>query len=552
MGYRPMAWTQLWEIYRRVAAGQSVSEIAREEGWDRKTVREYRRRMKAAGIEGTAPAVSKERFNELAGRLLTPKSTRRSPVRDRLHEHAEEIRQLINREKEPLKPKTAYVVIATKYEIQASYETFKRFARAQGLSRPQRRRMIRIELPPGKETQLDYGQVGSLVDPVSGKERRVWAFCGILAHSRLPYVEFVRTQDAAGFATSVVNMLHEYGGATEWISVDNLKAGVIKPDLWDPTINRSLAEVTDHYGVFVNPCRISRSTDKGKVERIVPVIRQMFRMLKELHPGSTLQQLNEHALHWCREVYGRKEHGSTGLPPMEAFEAERATLKALPAERYQVATWKQVSVHPGDQFFSFDKRRYALPPAWRGHKVWVRYAQPLLRIYGEKDRLIRQYVVRADVHRYWEPTDFPEEVRPMMDGSYPAWLQQKAATYGEEAVSLIRSVLRPHAYLNARRARGMLDILAAHQGRPYFREVCQRATRRGVCLPATLRRMMEAAERLPLWQAELPMSETGIRMVRDVRYYVQEVRDGYEGGAGAATEATEDARTVAVPGAEAC
>jgi transposase len=515
-----MARPQLWEIYRRAAAGQSVSEIAREQGWDRKTVREYLKGLKASGLGAGAPAVSKERFNEIADTLLIESPARASPVRDRLGEHAEELRELINRDKEPLKPKSAYLVIVGKYEVEASYETFKRFARERGLARKEPRRMIRIELPPGKETQLDYGQVGSLLDPVKGAQRRVWAFCGILAHSRLPYIEFVRTQEGTGFSTSVVSMLHEYGGATEWISVDNLKAGVIKPDLWDPTINRSLAEVTAYYGVFVNPCRVGRSTDKGKIERMVPVARELFRMLKELHPSATLNELNEHALHWCREVYGRKEHGSTGVPPMTAFETERSTLKALPQERFQVASWKQASVHPGDQFFSFGKRLFALPPTWRGRTVWVRYAEPLLQVYDDENRMIRQYVVKADVRRYWLPEDFPEEVRPMMDGSYPAWLQEKASGYGEEAVALVRSVLRPHAYLNARRARGMLDVFAAHHGRPYFQEVCQRATRRSVSLPATLRRMMEAAERRPLWQAELPMSEIGTEMVRDIDYYV--------------------------------
>jgi hypothetical protein len=42
-----------------------------------------------------------------------------------------------------------------------------------------------------------------------------------------------------------------------------------------------------------------------------------------------------------------------------------------------------------------------------------------------------------------------------------------------------------------------------------------------VTLPGTLRRMMEAEERRPLWQGELPMSKTGTEMVRDVSYYVE-------------------------------
>jgi hypothetical protein len=79
--------------------------------------------------------------------------------------------------------------------------------------------------------------------------------------------------------------------------------------------------------------------------------------------------------------------------------------------------------------------------------------------------------------------------------------------------------MRPHAYLNARRARGMLDILAIHHGRPYFQEVCQRATSRSVVLPATLKRMLETAAARPTLQLGLPISEFGAQMVRDVKYY---------------------------------
>lgn len=519
MGYHAMGKRDLWEIYRRWQVGQSLSEIARTERRDRKTVREYLKEFAAVGLEQDSPVVLQQRFYELLDGTVPAKVQRFSAAREQLGGHEGELRELINREKEPLKPKTAFLVVKGKYELEASYETFKRFARQQGLARKEPRRMIRIELPPGLETQLDYGHVGSLRDAMSDTERAVWAFCGVLAHSRLPHIEFVRKQDQGEFASSVVDMLHSYGGATEWISIDNLKAGVIKPDLWDPTINRALAEVAAYYGIFVNPCRVGRSTDKGKVERMVPVARELFRMLKELHPSSGLSELNEQAQRWCREVYGRKEHGSTGVAPMEAFEQERQKLKGLPEERYQVAVWKQVTVHSGDQFLTFDKRRFSLPPAWRGRSVWARYAVPLLQLY-DNERLIRQYVVHPQINRYWQPEDFPAEVREMMNGGYPAWLIEKANAYGEEATALIRSVLRPHAYLNARRARGMLDILDAHHGRGYFPEVCLRAVRRSVTLPATLRRMMEAAEKLPLWQSQLPLSATGTQMIRDIHYYL--------------------------------
>jgi len=534
MGYRAMNKRDLWEIYRRWLSRQNLSQIASGERRDRKTVRQYLKRLEAVGLARTEAVVEQERFYELVGATLPAPAVQHGPSWEKLNEHTAELRELINRSKEPLKPKTAFLVIKSRYELEVSYETFKRFARREGLSRKEPRRMIRIELPPGLETQLDYGLVGSLADPVSKKDRAVWAFCAVLAHSRLPYFEFVRKQDQGEFATSVVSMLHDgYEGSTEWITIDNLKSGVIKPDLWDPQINRSLAEVASYYGLFINPCRVGRSTDKGKIERLVPVARELFRMLKELHPSAGLAELNQRALTWCREVYGKREHGTTGVAPMEAFEEERQKLNALPVERFRVAVWKQVSVHSGDQFLTLLKRRFSLPAEWRGKSVWARYAQPLVQLF-DAERLIRQYVVRPGVNRYWQPEDFPLETREMMNGGYPAWLMQKAREYGTDAAALIHLVLQPHAYLNARRARGMLDVMKAHYRQPYFQDVCQRARSRGVRLPSTLKRMLEVAAKLPLWQGELPRSETGSAMVRDIQYYLdiqQEVLNGKASGA---------------------
>jgi transposase len=265
MGYRRMNKRDLWEIYRRWRAGQPLSHIAAAEGRDRKTVREYIASLHDLGL-GADEMMGQQQFYLRVEKLLPGRSDRPAPGRVQLARHREEIRELINREKEPLKPKTAFLVVEKKYQLEVSYETFKRYARREGLSRATSRPMIRIELPPGLETQLDYCKVGTLVEPVTGKSRVVWAFCGVLAHCRLPFVQFVRTQDQVSFVGSVVSMFEYYDGVSEFISIDNLKSGVIKPDLWDPQINRALAEAAEHYGVFVDPCRISRATDKAKVE----------------------------------------------------------------------------------------------------------------------------------------------------------------------------------------------------------------------------------------------------------------------------------------------
>ena len=521
MGYRRMDKDDLYDIFRRWREGHSISSIANATASDRKTVRQYIEKFIEAGLSRQEPTLEKEALCETFGTIL-PATERVKPAWKELQRHEKEIRELIQDEKEPVKAKTAYKIIRTKYSIEASYESFKRFVRDEGLAVKPTKRVLRIELPAGLETQIDYGRVGYLEDPYSKKNRVVQAFCTVLSCSRLPFIQFVHTQKQESFAGSFIDALEFYKGSTEFVSIDNLKSGVIKSDLWDPKLNKSFAETADYYGVFINPCRVAKATDKGKIERIIPLARELFRMLKRIHPSADLQELNKQAKIWCCEDYGRKEHGTTGIPPMQAYESEeRAKLKPLPEERFEVPLWKSPKVHKGDGFFLFEAKRYAVPPAYRNcGQVEVSYTERsrLLRIFYDK-RLIREYVVSSKMVNYL-PQDYPEGLREMMDGSYPRYLLGKAKVYGTDGCSLIESVLSPHAYLNARRAQGMLEVMGKYHREPFFAEICRAALRRGVKLPSTFRGMLkDEQDQLPL-ELPLPISETGKKMLRDISYYI--------------------------------
>jgi len=114
-----------------------------------------------------------------------------------------------------VRPKTAYEIIRDRDGLSVSYESFKRFARERALGRKERKLMIRIEMPPGIETQIDYGKAGLHHDRATGRNRVVNAFCGILSHSRLPFVQFVYTQKQQSFVGSIVDMFEYYGGTND-------------------------------------------------------------------------------------------------------------------------------------------------------------------------------------------------------------------------------------------------------------------------------------------------------------------------------------------------
>jgi transposase len=371
MGYRMLKIDHLYEVYRRVVAGESKRSIANQTGWDRKTIGKYVGILTERALLPTDEPIAREEFQSRAVDLADQPREKSTPARDQLLDHLDELRDLIappkdenGRTEKPMRAKSAYRVILRRHNLSIGYSSFKRFARSHGLMDVAKKTYIRIELPPGREIQLDYGSMGLMA--VDGQNRTIYAFCAILAHSRKPFVQLVTSQNEQSFAASVVEMLHFYGGVPEFLTVDNLKAAVVKPDLWDPQLNRSLAEVSEYYGTFINAARVETPTDKGKVERIVPVVREAYRVLRTVHPTASLTEMNRYMLEWCVNDYGTTPHGTTHIPPEEAFITERNALKSLPEARFEPAVWKTAKVHSGDGFLTYNKMRFAVPAKYRG------------------------------------------------------------------------------------------------------------------------------------------------------------------------------------------
>ena len=113
-----------------------------------------------------------------------------------------------------------------------------------------------------------------------------------------------------------------------------------------------------------------------------------------------------------------------------------------------------------------------------------------------------------------------------MDGGYPKYLIKQAKGFGEEAYELIKQILTPGAYLNARRAQAILHIMKDFYGKEYFSCVCKQATKQRVNIPKVFQKMMEDGEnQMGLHLEQIEVSEEGRQMIRDAEYYLgKEVR----------------------------
>ena len=136
-----------------------------------------------------------------------------------------------------------------------------------------------------------------------------------------------------------------FGGVPRRLVSDNLKTGVIKPDIYDPMLNRSYAELAAHYRCLIDPARALKPKDKPGSNDRCPTSETPCGADVS---GSICPTCRRGALTWCTDVAGVRAHRSLdGASPLSVFEAvEAPALIALPSAPFELATWSYPKVGP--------------------------------------------------------------------------------------------------------------------------------------------------------------------------------------------------------------
>ena len=518
MAYKRIFIMDIREIIRRYRAGQTIRSIASTMGYDRKTVRKYISALRAKGILDSETMVDNK---DLAEMLKDDASQhgRPSEKQDLLEPYLEELKDLIDKPS-GMKPKTAFKVLCGRHDLtdKLSYTSFKRFVRSNQLVLNVKEITCRIETEPGEEMQVDYFKAGMLYDPVEGKMRAVYGFIATLSFSRHKFVEFVFRQDQQSFVMSHVRAFSYFRGVPKRIILDNLKSGVIKPDLYDPQFNRAYQEMAEHYNTFLDPARVRSPKDKGKVERDVQTVREKFKEITALHPTITLAELNQKTAEWLRNDYGMTKHGTTHQMPYRVFqEEEQPKLISLPRDEFEPAYWKEATVHP-DCYIQVKKKSYSVPFQYAGKKVWVKVSNNIVHVYYN-DELIKEHTVLTKGYRKTDLLDFPENLAAAANKGLPRYLQDQAGKIGPQFQSLVKSVLNPHAFLNLRRAQGIVSVAKTYPTELVEQVAATLITQPAQFTPKYFKASIEKLVELKYQSQEIPLSEETRTFVRDPEYF---------------------------------
>jgi transposase len=351
--------------------------------------------------------------------------------------------------------------------------------------------VVRVEVPPGSEAQVDFGYAGLTLDPATGLARKTWVFVMVLSWSRHLYAELVCDQRVATWLLCHRHAFDFFGGVPARLVPDNLKAAVVRASFTEPVAQRAYRECAEHYGFLIDPNPPRSPHLKGKVEQGgVHYVARNF--LAGRTPPQPLDTLNAALGRWCLETAGRRVHGTTRQAPLERFAAvERAALRPLPAAPYDPAEWKRVRVYR-DCYLTFGGAYYSAPYRLVGQEVWVRGGARTVEVYAGDYQLVATHARAVGPGERQTLLDHlpPEKVPNLTITRETCLLQARAI--GPATTQVVEGLLahRPEDRL---RTAGRLLRLAQQTSPARLERACARACAFGAEDYPTVKRILREA-----------------------------------------------------------
>jgi transposase len=447
------------EVLMHWHAGRSLLSMSESLGVDRKTIRKYIAPAVAAGIGPGGPAkpeaewqeLVREWFPELADTRLRQVTWPAIAVH---HDY------IVAQLKAGVRMSTIWQRLRDEHGLAASAPSLRRYVAA-NVPEEARRAQVTVWSPrqaePGEEAQIDYGLLGRWLDPVSGKLRSVWAFVMVLACSRHMFVRPVLKMDQRAWTECHVEAFAFFGGVPARLVPDNLKTGVDKPDLYDPKLNRSYAELAAHYGCLIDPARAVKPRDKARVERPMPYVRDSFWRGREF---TSLDQMQSAAAGWSADVAGQRRcRPLEGAAPAAVFEAtERDALRPLPADPFVLATWATAKIGP-DIHAHVGKVLYSVPWRHMGKTADVRVTGSMVQFFIGGD-LVKTHP-RKGQGKQTGFSDYPPE-KIAFHLRTPQWCKAQAAGIGPACEQVTGDLLAENALYRLRAAQGIIGLADKH------------------------------------------------------------------------------------------
>jgi transposase len=378
--------------------------------------------------------------------------------------------------------------LVTEHGFAHSYQSVKRFVNKLNPNAVKQARAL-IITEPGEEAQVDYGTGPWVRDPQSGKYRRTRLFVMTLGFSRKAVRLLVFRSNSRTWAELHEKAFRRLGGSVRIVVLDNLREGVLTPDIYEPKLNPLYSDLLAHYGAVALPCRVRDPDRKGKVEAGVghaqktPLKGQRFESLEEAQA-----YLDRWETRWA----DTRIHGTTKRQVAAMFAEEKPHLLRLPLEPFRFYQYGQRVVHL-DGCVEVEAAYYGAPPGWIGRRVQVQWDGLNVRLLDPNTgQLLREHLrQKRGWHRIQEADRSPRTPLSTVQ------LLERASRAGAHIGHLCQAIHQRQGQVGVRRILGVLS-LAKKFGPAMVDQACAAALELGLPEYHFVRRYLERQPPLPL------------------------------------------------------
>ena len=425
--------------------GWSKRRISREVGINRRTVTKYIQQFDSKCTISTTGSVSDSKgVTDSKYTISTTGSEGRKSLCLNYHKFIDDGLQ------QNFSAQRIYQDLVNERGFAGSYESVKRFVRK--LNDKFELPFRRIEVSPGVEVQVDYG-TGAWIYDRDGKRKKTHLFRIVLSCSRKGYSEVSETQSTESFIRAIENAFRYFGGVPDTIVIDNLKAGVLKPCLYDPELNPKLQSFAEHYGTCVLPTKVATPRHKGKVESSVKYVQDNALKGRKFR---TIQEQNDFLLNWEKTIADTRIHGTVKKQVCKMFTEEKPFLRKLHPTLFAVFTEAKRKVHR-DGYVEVAKSFYSVPAEYVRREVWVRYNLRTVRVFNHRMEELTMHARtepgQFSTHSYHIPA---EKISNPEKGN--SWLLKQADYIGGETGAWARAMLKNRKIPGTRVLNGLLQL----------------------------------------------------------------------------------------------
>lgn len=315
--------------------GLTISQISRETGLHRHTVRKY--------LAAQTPPKRKKRREQPS--ILDPY---KEYIQQRIGEYNLTASRIFRE--------------VTEKGFTGRYSTVKNYIYT---IRPKLRgqAVLRYETKPGVQSQVDWAECYHIDE--DGQTRKVYCFSMILGYSRMRFVVFTFSIDVYTFIQCHLRAFEYFGGYTQEILYDNIKQIIVKRAIKpkDHTWNAKFEDFFNYYGFIPRLCKPCNPQTKGKIENSIGYVKRDFLLGGTF---SSLSDMNRQCMDWLNRV-NNSVHGTTNEIPFERLKQENLkSITGVPAYQVRREEPRKIS---NDCYVSYRGNRYSVPYQFAGREA---------------------------------------------------------------------------------------------------------------------------------------------------------------------------------------